>query len=41
MFLWHKQFLDGGESLKDEEHMGRPVLVRTPEVIEKVHDFIA
>ena len=39
--MWHIQFLDGRESLEGEEHAGKPISVRTPEMIKKVFDFIA
>ncbi|KAG5316806.1 SETMR methyltransferase, partial [Acromyrmex insinuator] len=40
VFEWHKRFLEGRETLQDDKKSGRPILVRTPEMIEKVRDFI-
>ncbi|EGI59503.1 FLJ37770-like protein [Acromyrmex echinatior] len=37
VFEWHKRFLEGRETLEDDKKSGRPILVRTPEMIEKVH----
>ncbi|KAG5321990.1 SETMR methyltransferase, partial [Acromyrmex heyeri] len=36
VFEWHKRFLKGRETLEDDKKSGRPILVRTPEMIEKV-----
>ncbi|EGI66941.1 FLJ37770-like protein [Acromyrmex echinatior] len=41
IFEWHKRFLEGRETLEDDKKSGRPILVRTPEMIEKVCDFVA
>ncbi|KAG5316692.1 SETMR methyltransferase, partial [Acromyrmex insinuator] len=41
VFEWHKRFLQGRETLEDDKKSGRPILVRTPEMIEKVRDFVA
>ncbi|KAG5337044.1 SETMR methyltransferase, partial [Acromyrmex charruanus] len=41
VFEWHKRFLEGRETLEDDKKSGRPISVRTPEMIEKVHDFVA
>ncbi|EGI62185.1 Mariner Mos1 transposase [Acromyrmex echinatior] len=38
---WFRFFLEGRETLKDDKKSGRPILVRTPEMIEKVRDFVA
>ncbi|GJQ67571.1 hypothetical protein Trydic_g8380 [Trypoxylus dichotomus] len=35
-----KRFLEGQERLKDHNHEGRPILARTPEMIEKVRGFV-
>ncbi|KAG5330105.1 SETMR methyltransferase, partial [Acromyrmex heyeri] len=37
----HKRFLEGRETLEDDKKLGRPILVRTPEMIEKIRDFVA
>ncbi|KAG5314738.1 GVQW3 protein, partial [Acromyrmex insinuator] len=37
----HKRYLEGRETLEDNKKSGRPILVRTPEMIEKVSDFVA
>ena len=41
VFLWHKRFLEGRERLEDDYREGRPISARTPEMIEKVCEFIA
>ncbi|EGI63823.1 FLJ37770-like protein [Acromyrmex echinatior] len=41
VFEWHKRFLEGKETLEDDKKSGQPILVRTPEMIEKVRDFVA
>ena len=41
VFEWLKRFLEGRETLEDDKKSGRPILVRTPEMIEKVHNFVA
>jgi len=41
IFVWHKRFSVGRKSLEDDAHTGRPVSVRTPEMIQKIRDFIA
>ena len=40
VFEWHKRFLEGRETLEDDKKSGRPILVRTPEMIEKVRNFV-
>ncbi|KAG5331688.1 SETMR methyltransferase, partial [Acromyrmex heyeri] len=39
--FWHKRFLEDRETLEDDKKSGRPILVRTPEMIQKVRDFVA
>ncbi|KYN09099.1 hypothetical protein ALC57_18786 [Trachymyrmex cornetzi] len=41
VFEWHKRFLESRETLENDKKSGQPILVRTPEVIEKVRDFVA
>lgn len=41
VFLWHTRFCDGRETLEDDDHGGSSRTVRTPEMIQKVRDFIA
>ena len=41
VFEWHKRFLEGRETLEDDKKSRWPILVRTPEMIEKVRDFVA
>ncbi|KAG5347708.1 SETMR methyltransferase, partial [Acromyrmex charruanus] len=41
IFEWHKCFLEGRETLEDDKKSGRPILLRTPEMIEKVRDFVS
>ncbi|EGI67037.1 FLJ37770-like protein [Acromyrmex echinatior] len=41
VFEWHKRFLESRETLEDDKKSERPILVRTPEMIEKVRDFVA
>ncbi|KAG5339945.1 SETMR methyltransferase, partial [Acromyrmex charruanus] len=41
VFEWHKHFLEDRETLEDDKKSGRLILVRTPEMIEKVRDFVA
>jgi hypothetical protein len=36
MFEWHKQFSEGKESLKGDDHPGRPSTAVTDDNIEKV-----
>ena len=37
---WYKRFSEGRESLEDDEHVGQPKFVITPNNIEKVREFI-
>lgn len=41
VFDWHKQFRNGRETVEDEPRAGPSRTVRTPEMIQKVRDFIA
>ncbi|KAG5316912.1 SETMR methyltransferase, partial [Pseudoatta argentina] len=41
VFEWHKRFLEVRETLEDDKKSGRPILVRTPEMIKKIRDFVA
>lgn len=41
VFVWHKRFLNGRDSLEDDEHTGRPISIRTPDSICKVRDYLA
>ena len=40
MFEWHKQFSEGRESVKDDDHLGHPYTAVTDDNIEKVRDVI-
>jgi len=40
VFEWHKRFLEGRESLKDDDHPGRPHAAVTDDNIEKVQDVL-
>lgn len=40
VFLWHKRFLEGRNSLEDNERIGRPISCRSQEIIKKVSDFV-
>ena len=39
VFIWHKRFVDGRESLEDEIKEGRSIAFRKPEMIQKVFRF--
>ncbi|UYV76641.1 hypothetical protein LAZ67_14001557 [Cordylochernes scorpioides] len=41
VFIWHKRFSDGRNTLEDDKHAGRPSSSKTPESIEKVREFVA
>ncbi|UYV78454.1 hypothetical protein LAZ67_16001454 [Cordylochernes scorpioides] len=36
VFIWHKRFSDGRNTLEDDKHTGVPSSSKTPESIEKV-----
>jgi hypothetical protein len=40
VFEWHTRFSEGRESLKDDDHPGRPHTAVTDDNIEKVRDVI-
>ncbi|UYV63057.1 hypothetical protein LAZ67_2003000 [Cordylochernes scorpioides] len=40
VFIWHKRFSDGRNTLEDDKHTGRPSSSKTPESIEKVREFV-
>jgi hypothetical protein len=40
MFEWHKQFSEGRESMKDDEHPGCPRTTVTDDNTERVRDMI-
>ena len=40
LFEWHERFSEGRESLKDDDHPGRPRTDVTDDNIEKVRDVI-
>lgn len=40
VFLWHKRFFEGRDSMEDNERTGRPISCRTPEMIAKVSHFV-
>lgn len=40
-FEWHKRFLEGRQSLEDDERVGRPITIRTADSIQKVQEFVS
>jgi hypothetical protein len=40
VFEWHKRFLEGRESLKDDDRPGHPRTAVTDDNVEKVQDVI-
>jgi len=40
VFRWHKEFLDGRESVEDEPRCGRPYTSKTDENMTKVRDLV-
>ncbi|UYV82457.1 hypothetical protein LAZ67_21002260 [Cordylochernes scorpioides] len=41
VFIWHKRFSDGRNTLENDKHTGRPSSSKTLECIEKVREFVA
>ncbi|UYV64366.1 hypothetical protein LAZ67_3000416 [Cordylochernes scorpioides] len=41
VFIWHKRFSDGRNTLEDDKHTGQPSSSKMPESIEKVREFVA
>ena len=39
-FEWFSRFKNGRDSVEDDEHVGRPILHRKPENIEKIANLI-
>ena len=39
-FVWHKRFMEGRESVRDDERCGRSKEVRTPELIGQIKNFM-
>ena len=40
VFVWHKRFLEGRDSLEDDEHTERPLSIRSAYSIGKVLEFL-
>ena len=40
VFEWHKRFMEGRKTVKDDERYGRRKEVRTPELIGQIKNFI-
>ena len=40
VFVWHKRFKEGRESVRDDEKCGRSKEVRTPELIGQINNFM-
>ena len=40
VFEWHKRFMEGRESVRDDERCGRSKEVRTPELIGQIKNFM-
>ena len=40
VFVWHKRFKEGRESVRDDERCGRSKEVRTPELIGQIKNFM-
>lgn len=40
-FEWHKRFLEGRQSLEDDERLGRPISIRTADSIRIVQEFVS
>ena len=40
VFVWHKRFKEGSESVRDDERCGRSKEVRTPELIGQIKNFM-
>ncbi|PRD29484.1 UNVERIFIED_CONTAM: hypothetical protein NCL1_29265 [Trichonephila clavipes] len=41
VFVWNKRFLEEKDAVEDDQRSGRPISSRTPEIIEKVRNFVA
>ncbi|GFU69497.1 protein GVQW3 [Trichonephila clavipes] len=39
-FVWHKRFLDGSDTVVDDQRSGRSLSSRTPGIIEKDRNFV-